>query len=300
MNFIYFQIHSRTGKIRLKTKLDRETQAVYELLVSAVGYPRGNHQQSQFKIPYFDFIQVSQAVDYDVRRSANTRINIIVTDVNDNPPVFYSPGLPQEHQYLYNNSSGITGLNAWLGTDGYVVYVPEDIPEGAYITTLMATDRDEGMNALIRYSLFGKQESSANCFHTDQMTGVVRLAAGCDLHRSSRSHVLTAWAMDHGASQLYANISFIVHVLSVKMNIFPPRFMAHPALFSGWIRENQPSGSFVFSKRDLASKLQLKAIDAEGSNVIFVVVGGSGFGLFGVNDNGKLKDKSLLVIINID
>ncbi|CAH8550608.1 unnamed protein product [Schistosoma mattheei] len=281
-----FKIHSRTGKIRLKTKLDRETRSVYELLVSAVGYPRGNHQQSQFKIPYFDFIQVSQAVDYDVRRSANTRINIIVTDVNDNPPVFYSPGLPQEHQYLYNNSSGITGLNAWLGTDGYIVYVPEDIPEGAYITTLMATDRDEGMNALIRYSLFGKQESSANCFHTDQMTGVVRLAAGCDLHRSSRSHVLTAWAMDHGASQLYANISFIVHVLSVKLNIFPPRFMAHPALFSGWIRENQPSGSFVFSKRDLASKLQLKAIDAEGSNVIFVVVGGSGFGLFGVNDNG--------------
>ncbi|CAI2730250.1 unnamed protein product [Schistosoma spindalis] len=281
-----FKIHSRTGKIRLKTKLDRETQAVYELLVSAVGYPRGNHQQSQFKVPYFDFIQVSEAVDYDVRCSANTRINIIVTDVNDNPPVFYSPGLPQEHQYLYNNSSGITGLSAWLGTDGYVVYVPEDIPEGAYITTLMATDRDEGMNALIRYSLFGKQESSTNCFHTDQMTGVVRLAAGCDLHKSSRSHVLTAWAMDHGASQLYANISFIVHVLSVKLNIFPPRFMAHPALFSGWIRENQPSGSFVFSKRDLTSKLQLKALDADGINVIFVIVGGSGFGLFDVNDNG--------------
>ncbi|CAH8589461.1 unnamed protein product [Schistosoma rodhaini] len=281
-----FKIHSRTGKIRLKTKLDRETQAVYELLVSAVGYPRGNRQQSQFKIPYFDFIQVSRAVDYDVRRSANTRVHIIVTDVNDNPPVFYSPGLPQEHQYLYSNSSGITGLNAWLGTDGYVVYVPEDIPEGAYITTLMATDRDEGMNALIRYSLFGKQERSTNCFHTDQMTGVVRLATGCDLHKSSRSHVLTAWAMDHGASQLYANISFVVHVLSVKLNIFPPRFMVHPALFSGWIRENQPSGSFVFSKRDLTSKLQLKALDAEGSNVIFVIVGGSGFGLFGVNGDG--------------
>uniref|UniRef100_A0A5K4FEY1 Cadherin n=1 Tax=Schistosoma mansoni TaxID=6183 RepID=A0A5K4FEY1_SCHMA len=281
-----FKIHSRTGKIRLKTKLDRETQAVYELLVSAVGSPRGNHQQSQFKIPYFDFIQVSRAVDYDVRRSANTRVHIIVTDVNDNPPVFYSPGLPQEHQYLYSNSSGITDLNAWLGTDGYVVYVPEDIPEGAYITTLVATDRDEGMNALIRYSLFGKQERSTNCFHTDQMTGVVRLAAGCDLHKSSRSHVLTAWAMDHGASQLYANISFVVHVLSVKLNIFPPRFMVHPALFSGWIRENQPSGSFVFSKRDLTSKLQLKALDAEGSNVIFVIVGGSGFGLFGVNGDG--------------
>ncbi|XP_018651928.1 putative cadherin [Schistosoma mansoni] len=284
-----FKIHSRTGKIRLKTKLDRETQAVYELLVSAVGSPRGNHQQSQFKIPYFDFIQVSRAVDYDVRRSANTRVHIIVTDVNDNPPVFYSPGLPQEHQYLYSNSSGITDLNAWLGTDGYVVYVPEDIPEGAYITTLVATDRDEGMNALIRYSLFGKQERSTNCFHTDQMTGVVRLAAGCDLHKSSRSHVLTAWAMDHGASQLYANISFVVHVLSVKLNIFPPRFMVHPALFSGWIRENQPSGSFVFSKRDLTSKLQLKALDAEGSNVIFVIVGGSGFGLFGVNGDGTVR-----------
>ncbi|CAH8521239.1 unnamed protein product [Schistosoma turkestanicum] len=281
-----FKIHNRTGKIRLKAKLDRETQAVYELLVSAIGYPRRNHQQSHFRIPYFDFMQVSQAVDYDVRLSTNTRVRIIVTDVNDNPPMFYSPGLPQEPQYLYNNSSGTAGLNAWLGTDGYVIHVPENIPEGAYITTLMATDKDEGINALIRYSLFGKLESSTNCFHADQMTGVVRLAAGCDLRKSSRSHVLTAWAMDHGASQLYASISFIVHVLPVKLNIFPPRFKTHPALFSGWIRENQPSGSFVFSERDLTSKLQLKAFDSEGFNVLFAIVGGSGFGLFSVNNDG--------------
>ncbi|CAH8556143.1 unnamed protein product [Heterobilharzia americana] len=281
-----FKIHSRTGKIRLKTKLDRETQGVYELLVSAVGYPRGNHQVSEFKIPYSDLMQVSRAVDYNARRSVTTRVRVIVTDVNDNPPVFHSPGLPQESHYIYKNLSDVIGLNAWFGTDGYIVYVPEDIPEGAYITTLMATDKDEGMNAFIRYSLFGKQESSATCFHTDQLTGVVRLAAGCDLRKGTRTHILTAWAMDHGASQLYANISFIVHVLSVRFNVFPPRFMNHPALFGGWIRENQPCGSFIYTERSLESKLQLKAVDVEGLNVFYAVVGGSGFGTFRVDDDG--------------
>ncbi|TNN21015.1 Fat-like cadherin-related tumor suppressor, partial [Schistosoma japonicum] len=281
-----FKIHTRTGKIRLKTKLDREIQAAYELLVSAVGYPRGNHQQSQFKVPYFDFVQVSQAVDYTVRRSANTRVLIVVTDINDNPPIFYSPGLPQGSEHIRNSASSTAGLSVWFGVDGYVVYVPEDIPVGAYITTLMATDKDEGMNSLIRYSLFGKQESSATCFHADQMTGVVRLASGCDLRKGSRTHVLTAWAMDHGTSQLYANTSFIVHVLPVKLNTFPPRFITQPALFNGWIRENQPYGSFVFSERNLASKLQLRAFDTEGSSVFYVIVGGSGFGFFSVNSDG--------------
>ncbi|VDQ02111.1 unnamed protein product, partial [Trichobilharzia regenti] len=129
-----FKIHPRTGKIRLKTKLDRESQAVYEVLVSAVGYPRGSDQSLQIKIPYSNLMQASQAADHETFLSSTTRVRIVVTDVNDNPPVFRSPGLPQESQHMYSNSSGINGVNAWLGSDGYVVYVPEDIPEGAYIT----------------------------------------------------------------------------------------------------------------------------------------------------------------------
>ncbi|NXH21848.1 PCDGE protein, partial [Bucco capensis] len=58
-------------------------------------------------------------------RTGTAQIRVTVLDANDNAPVFSS--------------------------DEYSVRVPEDVPVGSVLVTVMATDPDEGMNGLVKY-----------------------------------------------------------------------------------------------------------------------------------------------------
>ncbi|CAL8080614.1 unnamed protein product [Calicophoron daubneyi] len=291
-----FKIHHRTGRIRLLRRLDRELQSSYELIIEATGHSLRSQNRHLPSPRYIRLLKLAEANTPAIyHRLATTRIVVTVTDVNDNAPVFVSPS-------LINASLSTTvayrapadGLNAWFGTNGYTLVLPEDVPEGAYLTTLTAHDADEGANGLIGFSLFGNPRL-IECFNVEQLTGVVRLAAGCDLSRITANPIrLTAWAVDHGTPQLSTNTSFVVHVIPVRVNVFPPRFHKQPALYQGWIRENTPVGSEVSSQKSDELPLRLEATDPEGANVAFFITGGSGIGYFYVDDNGIVRNMRVL------
>ncbi|TGZ60509.1 hypothetical protein CRM22_008469 [Opisthorchis felineus] len=285
-----FKIHPRTGRIRLLSSLDRETQSSYDLVIEATSHSRRKDQQRRLLSPHYTHLyKLAKRRNHSiVHQVAVTRVRVTVTDINDNLPVFTSPGIPGQ------NEISDAELDVTFGAGGYQLFIPEDLPEGAYLTTLLATDADEGLNGLVGYSLFGNPQD-ADCFSVDQFTGVVRVAASCELvkHRG-RSIYLTAWAFDRGTPQLTSNSSFVIHVVPVRINVFPPMFRVQPALFSCVITENVPSGTAVLNRAKDMSPLRLEAADPEGSDVTFFLAGGSGLGYFYIDDHGIVRNKRIL------
>ncbi|THD27797.1 Protocadherin Fat 1 [Fasciola hepatica] len=291
-----FKIHPRTGRIKLLRSLDREKQSTYELVVEAYGQPPRDFSQKTVTPQYRQLLRLAQPDSLSFHRhSSTTRIVVQVMDENDNAPVFTSPG-DSTHvgDETTQDDPNEPHLDVWFGKDGYHLSIPEDMPEGAYLVTLSARDADEGTNALLAYSLFGNPKD-VECFSVEQLTGVVKLATNCDLAaRRGTSLRLTAWAVDHGQPQQSANVSFLVNVLAVRLNMFPPRFDPQPALYSGWVGENMRSGSLVFMEKTGRRPLQLKATDPEGYGVILAVMGGSGLGYFYIDDNGLVRTMRIL------
>lgn len=193
-------------------------------------------------------------------------------DVNDNSPIFTSPGLP----------SGQSSVG------GYNILIPVDLPEDAYITTLRARDADEGRNAELQYSLFGTEQDKA-CFACDSQTGVVRLAPGCHSIegglRYGHTYQLTAWVQDLGQPRLQTDVDFHVRVVGLQLHLFPPVFDVASGLYEGRISEGLPEGSWVLL--DKGDALQLKATELNGRLVKYKIVGGTGFGRFRIDKDGK-------------
>lgn len=116
-----FHIDQDTGEITTSTILDRETIATYYLTLMA--------QDSSQTEP----------------RAAAVNLVIVVSDVNDNSPVFTQ-----------------TSFN---------VNVPDRIKAGQFIFGAHATDSDDGVNSRIVYAVHGKD---AGKFTIDNSTGVIK------------------------------------------------------------------------------------------------------------------------------
>lgn len=259
-------------------KLDRENRSSYELLVEATGFGRSSRRsQLLHSQSYQRLLNLVHSGD-GRSQTTTTRVVISVLDVNDNAPVFTVP-----------SASPFSGDPDYLG---YHVRIPGDMPAGSHLVTLTATDADEGRNGLIAYSLFGHPYAD-RCFVVNQFSGVVLLAPSCNLSEliAKQSPVqLTAWAVDHGTPQLYANVSFVVRVIPVRLNRFPPQFNPPLALFIGHIQENMMAGTVVLKGEPFDGTnlgLQLQASDPEGSLVSFVISGGSGIGYFYIDNSGE-------------
>lgn len=253
-------------------------------MINAVGHSRQNQQNLSYNFFYAGLYRLNELVHYPLELFSTTCIRIVILDTNDNAPIF---DLPTVNQNFHFNSIYSPLSTNKFDLNEYHLYLPEDLPEGTYLTTLRAHDLDIGSNSLIKFSLFGKQESMS-CFYTDQLSGVVRLASGCDLSKSKiRQHNLTAWAMDHGNPQLSNNLSFVVHIIPVRLNSYPPRFLGRSTRYSAWIKENLPIGTYVLKEYPNKTKFQLIAIDPEGSDVHYNIISGTGFGKFVINNDGK-------------
>ncbi|RMB96920.1 hypothetical protein DUI87_26991 [Hirundo rustica rustica] len=89
----------------------------------------------------------------DPARTGTARIRVTVVDVNDNAPVFSQAE--------------------------YTVRVPEDVPVGSVLVTVTATDADEGLNGLVKYSLKKITENPAD-FPSGLDTGAITLLQSLD------------------------------------------------------------------------------------------------------------------------
>ncbi|XP_014832946.1 PREDICTED: cadherin-23-like [Poecilia mexicana] len=118
-------------------------------------------------------------------------VEVQVTDINDNSPVFASSSVSKS--------------------------VPEDTEVGSNITEVAATDKDSGFNKEIRYSLRGGDGR----FFIDPVSGMVSLAAALD-RETTAAYELLVVAEDQGRPARSATATLAIQVTDVNDNT--PRF----------------------------------------------------------------------------
>jgi len=156
-------------RLRLRQQLDRETQARCSVVIWATdgGSPAN---------------------------SGSTRVEIIVDDANDNPPVF--------------------------DADSYEVWIPEDVAVGTCFLGVTASDRDDGINAMITYSLethgWGEPERKSP-FQINSDSGLICLQDNVDFEQQS-VYLLPVLATDGGAESLSGRSAVTVYVQDVNDN----------------------------------------------------------------------------------
>ncbi|NWY89902.1 PCDG5 protein, partial [Loxia curvirostra] len=144
-------------------------------------------------------------------RTRTARIRVTVLDANDNAPVFSQAE--------------------------YTVRVPEDVPVGSKLATGTATDADEGLNGLVKYS-FKKKKTSSQIFHLESETGTITLGRSLDFEQGD-IYELDLQAYDGGA--LYDKAKVVVTVTDINDNA--PEISVRSALCE--ISEDAPSGTVV-------------------------------------------------------
>ncbi|KAK8375851.1 hypothetical protein O3P69_008534 [Scylla paramamosain] len=138
-----------------------------------------------------DYITMEAVVlDNGIKRLRDkAKVNIYITDVNDNPPKFLRK--PYRAEVL----------------------------EGALLNTqvirISATDADEGLNGVVQYTIVDGNEEGR--FKVDEKTGQVTLARPLDRESTPR-YLLTVAAADQGSPGLTATATLTVDVLDENDN----------------------------------------------------------------------------------
>ncbi|XP_061485277.1 protocadherin-16 isoform X2 [Rhineura floridana] len=152
----YFSIEPGSGELHTSLALDHETQAVVFLEVQArSGSP-----------PAY----------------SSARVQISVSDVNDNAPTFPAP------------------------SDS--VLLPEGAALGTVVYTVQAEDRDSGANGQVCFEL---ASGGASAFTVEHFSGKVRLM-GTLQWAASTPYKLVILAQDGGAPRLSATFTLLVHM----------------------------------------------------------------------------------------
>ncbi|XP_043545771.1 protocadherin Fat 1a isoform X3 [Chiloscyllium plagiosum] len=199
--FNQFTINFNTGVVSVISSLDFEMHPAYKLTVRATDSLTGSH--------------------------AEVFVDIVIEDVNDNPPVF------TERKYTATLS------------EASVV--------GTSVVQVIATDSDSGMNKILYYQLVEDETKSSEYFHIDSTSGLILTARMLDYEHIQQYNLLVR-ALDSGKPQLSSDIILTVHITDLNDN--PPLF--NELLYQASIREPVTRGHFV---------MHVQASDADMSDV---------------------------------
>ncbi|XP_053734547.1 protocadherin Fat 4 isoform X1 [Synchiropus splendidus] len=181
-----FSLNSKTGVLALALPLDFEQAQLHQLRVSATdgGW---------------------------IAKSSYVTVNIQVTDVNDNPPMF-SP-------------------------DEYFPVVQENVPSGTTVVKMNATDRDSGPNAVMAYVI---QSSDSDLFVIDPNTGTITTQGFLDYEAKQVYHLtVKAFNVPEEEQCSFAN----VNIQLKGANEYVPRFVSKQYYFE--VSEAAPKGTVV-------------------------------------------------------
>uniref|UniRef100_A0A452RIH3 Cadherin EGF LAG seven-pass G-type receptor 1 n=1 Tax=Ursus americanus TaxID=9643 RepID=A0A452RIH3_URSAM len=154
--------------------------------------------------------------------SATATVHIVVEDENDNYPQF--------------------------SEKRYVVQVPEDVAVNTPVLRVQATDRDQGQNAAIHYSIVSGNLKGQ--FYLHSLSGSLDVINPLDFE-AIREYTLRIKAQDGGRPPLI-NSSGLVLVQVLDVNDNAPIFVSSP--FQAAVLENVPLGHSV---------LHIQAVDAD-------------------------------------
>ncbi|KAF6117915.1 cadherin EGF LAG seven-pass G-type receptor 1 [Phyllostomus discolor] len=155
-------------------------------------------------------------------RSATATVHIVVEDENDNYPQF--------------------------SEKRYVVRVPEDVAVNTPVLRVQATDRDQGQNAAVHYSIVSGNLKGQ--FYLHALSGSLDVINPLDFE-AIREYTLRVKAQDGGRPPLI-NASGLVAVQVLDVNDNAPIFVSSP--FQAAVLENVPLGHSV---------LHIQAVDAD-------------------------------------
>ncbi|XP_043530022.1 protocadherin Fat 4 isoform X1 [Chiloscyllium plagiosum] len=183
----HFVISASDGTLRTNAEIDREFSNLFELTIKAI----------------------DQAVPLDFRRFALKNITILVTDQNDNAPIFVSQ-------------------NALVADSALVM--------GSILTTIMAIDPDEGPNGEVEYELVN---GDSDTFMMDRYNGDIRIIA--PLLPSRLTYHLVVSASDFGPEKRTTSTELTVILQGVDGPVFTqPKYITI-------LREGEPVGTSVIS-----------------------------------------------------
>ncbi|NXR83458.1 PCD23 protein, partial [Pycnonotus jocosus] len=186
-----FSIDPQFGIIHTKKQLDHEAQSVVVLTVQS---------------------QLGNSPVY-----SSTQVNISVTDINDNPPVF--------------------------PTKSDQVTISHTQPPGTAVYIARAEDKDSGLNGAIKYSIASKQ---SDAFSIDPSLGVVNLTRTVFAEKQ-QEYTLHIAAEDCGSPPLISLLMLTLDSLAVKIVILDindnsPSFVSSPL---SYVMEDVEVGSLV-------------------------------------------------------
>ncbi|XP_033953238.1 protocadherin Fat 3a isoform X4 [Pseudochaenichthys georgianus] len=190
---------------------------------------RSGNEHGKFHIhPLTGAILVAQPLDYETCRdyfltveardggtpplSAITTVNINLTDVNDNAPMF--------------------------SREPYTAVVSEDATTGESVVQLVAEDVDSQLNGAILYSIISGDRD--NQFFMDPLRGVIKVNKPLD-RETVPSYSLAIRALDSGIPPMSSTV--IVNIDISDINDNPPTFS--PANLTTVIQENKPISTSI-------------------------------------------------------
>lgn len=185
--------------------LTKQDSIIYLVIVSL---PLDREMQSNYTLGVVATDQGSPPLH------AFTTFNLQVTDVNDNAPEF------AQSQYYAN-----------------VVEIAEP---GTSVFQVMATDKDEGANSEIKYSLIETAYNRPSWFEIDSKTGLITTKTHVDCDTEATPKIIVV-AADEGNPSLSSSATVLVTIHDVNDNepIFTQTF------YNVTIPEDKPKGSCV-------------------------------------------------------
>ncbi|XP_068133139.1 protocadherin-23 [Hyperolius riggenbachi] len=200
-----FSIISEFGVIITRTALDHETQAIVVLTIQS---QLGN--SSVF---------------------SSTQVNITITDVNDNPPVF-----PRKNERIS---------------------VYQTIPPGSTLYIAQAEDIDSGYNGIITYSITsGKQDM----FVIDPGTGILYLNTTLTM---LCEHILLIMAEDNGRPALSSLLTLTIVVTKPKTD--------NTLTFGNLVHQIEINEDFPIYARVLQVKAYIEGAQSQKSKILYTL-----------------------------
>ncbi|XP_069510287.1 protocadherin gamma-A6-like isoform X46 [Ambystoma mexicanum] len=147
----------------------------------------------------------------DPVRSGTAQIRVTVLDANDNAPVF--------NQSVYKIS------------------ILENVPKGTVVTTITATDKDQGVHSELTYSFNKITENILQTFQVDSKTGVISVLKSPDFE-GSENYEFEVQATDGGS---LSRCKVLVEVINVNDN--RPEILISSLLNK--VMENTPPGTAI-------------------------------------------------------
>ncbi|KYO28522.1 hypothetical protein Y1Q_0005325 [Alligator mississippiensis] len=183
-----FNIDFDTGVLSVISPLDYEENSVFKLTV--------------------------RASDALTGARAEVTVDLIINDVNDNPPVFYH-----------------SAYNATLSEASLI---------GTPVLQVVATDADSENNKIVQYQIVQDTFNSTDYFHIDSSSGLILTARLLD-HELVQHCSLKVRATDNGFPPLSSEV--LVSIYVTDMNDNAPVF--NQLIYESYVSELAPRGHFV-------------------------------------------------------